>query len=35
MPYNNPTYPSNNGSENPYLNFGSLAETLGDELIRH
>ena len=35
VPYNNPTYPSNNGSENPYLNFGSLAETLGDELIRH
>jgi len=35
VPFNNPTYPSNNGSENSYLNFGHLAEALGDDIIRN
>ena len=35
VPYNNPRHPSNNGSENPYLDFGHLADTLGDDVIRH
>ncbi len=34
VPYSNPKYPSNNGSENPYLHFGHLAEMIGDDAIR-
>ena len=34
VPYSNPRYPSNNGSENPYLNFGNLADMIGPDAIR-
>ena len=34
VPYSNPRYPSNNGSENPYLNFGHLADMIGDDAVR-
>ncbi len=35
VPYHNPRYPSNNGSENPYLHFGHLADMMGEDAIRH
>ncbi len=34
VPYNNPTYPSNNGSENSYLNYGNLIGMMGEDFIR-
>ncbi len=34
VPYNNPESPANNGSENPYLNYGHLTDAVGDTLIR-
>ncbi len=34
VPYYNPRYPSQNGSENGYLDFGHLADMLGPEALR-